>query len=132
MLIIQSKLIDFKTKECVGLICVNKDTSVALSLNKAKELGIEDIDLIEYLDVTEEEVAINPRRPEFYALVSSAVGVLDDYSEIPYEKMGSLINLLDCKEVIWGTVFKCTSFIELDNEIAYKRAISNSESGGES
>ena len=127
MLIIQEKLIDIKTEKCIGVICINEDTSVPLSLEKARELDIEDMDMIEYLDVVEENVVINPRRPNFYAYVDKASGFLDNYIDVPYERVGDISNVFDSSEVIWGYVFKYLDFIELDNSVAIDRALKNFE-----
>lgn len=127
MLEIQSKLLDFKTKECVGVVCLNGCTSVALSLDKAKDLGIEDIEIIEFLDVPAEDVVINTKRHNCFCKLDSSIGFLDNYEDIPYEMMGSITNIIDCKEVISGYVFNYLSFVELDNSEAIKRALSDSE-----
>lgn len=127
MLVIQSKLIDIKTNECVGVICLNEDTSVPLSLSKAKELGVEDIDIIQYLDVINDKVVLHPRRKGFYGLVDKASGYLSDYSDVPYENFGSLEDLFLKSEIIWGYSFRYLDFIELDNSIAIQRALSNAE-----
>lgn len=127
MLNIQSKLIDIKTDKCVGVVCINGDTSVPLSLEKAKELGVEDIEIIDYLDVNKEGVALNTRRKGFYALVSKALGFISDFEDIPYDSMGSLDNIFSRTETIWGYSFRHTDFMELDNEIAIRRALGNAE-----
>lgn len=41
--------------------------------------------------------------------------------------MGDICNKLELKEVINGYVFNYIDFIELDNEIAIKRALINAE-----
>lgn len=127
MLIVQSKLVDFKTNELVGVICINGETSVALSLDKAKDLNIEDIDIIQYLGVDEIQVAIRPNNTGSYARLSSSIGEMPDFEDVPYERVGSIIQPLDCKEVIWGIMFNFASFVELDNEIAIKRALIDAE-----
>ena len=128
MLKISSKLIDFKSNECVGVICRNGVTSVPLSIDKAKELDVQDIDIIQYLNTDINEVAVNPRRKNYVAFLSNSIGFLDNFDELNYEKMGDTLNKLDTKEVIWGYVFKFIDFIELDNEIAIRKALSNEES----
>lgn len=127
MLIIQSKLINFKTNELIGVICINGATSVALTIEKAKDLEVEDIDIINYLGVDEIDVAISPAHKGFYARLSSSLGEMPDYSDNPYERIGSLVQPLECKEVIWGNIFNYTSFVELDNDVAITRALSDSE-----
>lgn len=127
MLIVQSKLINFKTKELVGIICINGATSVALTVEKAKNLEVEDVDIIQYLGVDEIEVAVSPAHNGFYARLSSSLGEMPDYFNNPYERIGSLVQPLECKEVVWGNIFNYTSFVELDNNIAIRRALSDSE-----
>lgn len=127
MLIIQSKLVDIFSKKCVGVICINEDTSVSLSLERAKELGVQDIKIIDYLDAQVEDVVVNPRRPNYFSKVDKSVVVLDDYKDVPYDRMGDICNKLELKEVINGYVFNYIDFIELDNEIAIKRALINAE-----
>ena len=128
MLVIQSKLIDFKTKKCVGVVCINGITSVSLSLEKAKELDVQDIDIIEYLGTDFEEVAVHPRKKGYYALLTNSIGTLDDFEDISYDRIGDVFDRLSLKEVIYGYVFKSLDFVELDNEIALKRALSDAES----
>ena len=127
MLFIQSKLVDIFNKKCVGVICINGATSVSLSIEKASELGVQDIEIIDYLDTQVEDVVVNPRRPNYFSKVDKAVGVLDDYKDVPYDRMGDICNKLELKEVINGYVFNYIDFIELDNEIAIKRALVDSE-----
>ena len=127
MLIIQSKLVDIFSKKCVGVICINEDTSVSLSLKKANELGVQDIKIIDYLDAQVEDVVVNPRRPNYFSKVDKSVGILDDYKDVPYDRMGDICNKLELKEVINGYVFNYIDFIELDNEIAIKRALIKAE-----
>lgn len=129
MLVIQSKLINFKTNELVGVVCINGSTSVALTVEKAKDLEVEDIDIIQYLGVDEVEVALSPKHKGFYSRLSSSLGEMPDYSDNPYERIGSLVQPLECKEVIWGNIFNYNSFVELDNDIAITRALSDSERG---
>lgn len=128
MLKISSKLIDFKSNECVGVICRNGVTSVPLTIDKAKELDVQDIDIIQYLNTDINEVAVNSRRKNYVAFLSNSIGFLDNFDELNYEKMGDTLNKLDTKEVIWGYVFKFIDFIELDNEIAIRKALFNEES----
>lgn len=130
MLVIQTKLIDFKTKNCIGVVCINDDTSVALSLDKAKELGVEDIDIVDYLGVGTEEVVVNTKRPNYYAYKDKARSILDDYFDVPYEWTGAVDCMFLRTEIIWGYAFAYLDFIELDNEVSIKRAISNSERSG--
>ena len=123
MLYITTKLIDKQSSNVVGVVCKNGNTSVALSLEKAKELGIQDIDIIQYLGVNEEYVFKNPKRKNYIVYISNNIGELDNFSDIPYEFMGDRLNLFDCKEVIYGYIFNYMSFIELDNAIALQRAL---------
>lgn len=127
MLVIQSKLIDFKTKKCVGVVCINGATSVALSLEKAKELEVQDIDIIEYLSADIEEVAVHPRRKNYFALLSNSTGFLEDFDDVAYDKIGDTFDLLNLNEVIWGYLFRAVDFIELDNSIAIRRALADAE-----
>ena len=127
MLVIQSKLIDFKTKNCIGVVCLNGNTSVSLSLEKAKELGVQDIDIIEYLNADIEEVAVNPRRPKFYANLDKSVGVLDDLVDLDYDRLGDFSDILSFKEVIYGNIFRYIDFIELDNDVSIRRALIDAE-----
>lgn len=128
MLVIQSKLVDFKTKECVGVVCINGTTSVSLSLEKAKELDIQDIDIIEYLGTDFEEVVVHPRKKGYYALLTNSIGMLDGFEDVAYNRIGDVFDTLSLKEVIWGYAFKSLDFVELDNEISLKRALSDAES----
>lgn len=127
MLVIQSKLIDFKTKKCIGVLCINGGTSVSLSLEKAKELGVQDIDIIEYLGANIEEVAVNPRRPSFYIKLSNSLGVLDDLLDLDYDRLGDFSDLLSLNEVIYGYIFRYIDFIELDNKICIRKALMDYE-----
>lgn len=127
MLIIQSKLIDFKTKKIVGVICINGETSVALTIDKAKELQVEDIDIVEYLGVEELEVAVRPSNTNSFAELSKSLGDMVGLGDVNFERVGSILCPMDCIDVIWGKMFNFISFIELDNDIAIRRALSNSE-----
>ena len=123
MLYITTKLIDKHSNECIGVVCKNGNTSVALSLEKAKELGIQDIDIVQYLGMNDEYVFKNPKRKNYIVYISSNIGELDNFSDVPYELLGDRVNLFDCKEVIYGYIFNYMSFIELDNDIALQRAL---------
>lgn len=127
MLVISSKLIDFKTGKVVGVVCINGETSVALTLDKAKELGVDDIDIIEFLDTSSIDVAINPRRKNYCALLSKSVMTLDNYLDTPYEVIGDVTDIFDKKEIIWGRCFNYFDFIELDNDTSIKRALCDFE-----
>lgn len=127
MLVIQSKLIDFKTKKCIGVVCINGSTSVSLSLEKAKELDVQDIDIIEYLGADIEEVAVNPRRPSFYIKLSNSLGVLDDLLDLDYDRLGDFSDVLSLNEVIYGHIFRYIDFIELDNKICIRKALMDYE-----
>ena len=127
MLVIQSKLIDFKTKKCIGVLCINGNTSVSLSLEKAKELGVQDIDIIEYLGANIEEVAVNPCRPSFYIKLSNSLGVLDDLLDLDYDRLGDFSDVLSLNEVIYGHIFRYIDFIELDNKICIRKALMDYE-----
>lgn len=126
MLLIQSKLIDIKTRNCFGIICTSskaEDCRVPLSLDKARELNIQDIDIIEYLGVQEDEVVRHTRYSDRYGRLENSISFIDSYEDVPYEKMGSVEDVLNYQEVIWGYVFPYLNFIKLDSEEAIKRVL---------
>lgn len=125
MLIIQKKLINGITNKCFGVICSLEDgvTMVCLSINKAIELNVQDIEILEYLDCDFDIAFENKRRTGYFALGSNEKGYLNEYSDIPYERIGDLSDIFNMKEIVYGHMFDYKDFLELDNDFAIKRAL---------
>lgn len=106
-LVLNNKLVDFKTKKVIGLLYRDYDVDdfaryLPFSLEKAKELKLQDSDIAEFMDVEEIEVVTRGNK---YALLSNSIGFVDLLEEVPYE-------LTDTNVVIWGYLFEKYSIVD--------------------
>lgn len=134
MLIVQRKLVNAVDNKCFGVVCSLEDgvTLACLSINKAKELEVQDIDILEYLECEEELAYLNPRRSGYYIPETNSNGFLKDFADVSYERMGEVTDLFNMQEVLYGHIFNYKDFIEIDNEVCIKRALKDDERTRES
>lgn len=109
-LCLESKLLDIKTNSVVGLLYrdLNADFPrlVPFRLQVAKDLGLQDSDIAEYMDVEIVEVVVHNNS---YAIISNALCELEDKA-IPYERINDDIS-------IWGYVFNRFSLVSFINSL---------------
>lgn len=109
-LLLDSKLVDIKSNKIVGLLYKDVDVSfprlVPFKLQVAKDLGLQDSDIAEFMDVKSIDVVIHNNT---YALVSNALCILDD-KDVPFEKV-------DEKTAIWGHLFERCSLVDFINSL---------------
>lgn len=109
----KSVLVDRVTGEIIGYeITSDNETVVGVTFDKAKELGVLDIEDLQYLDLPIIEVVSTRGR---YALIDYADIYISSNSDIPYEKNE------DDSVSIYGYVFQSYRLMSLDNQAAIDR-----------
>lgn len=101
------KLVDFVTGEIVGYIYSYLETNIAVTKEKAVELGLESADYIEYLDLEVWEVLSHNNK---YALLSNAILYYPIYSDTEFDRLD------DEKVIIWGYIFEKYHLVSLDDD----------------
>lgn len=107
-------------KSCVGevigyRVANSKGYMSAVSAEKAKELGVQDADILDLMDFPEEEVLVAPDGR--YALIDKSEMFLADREDDPWGVAG------DDKVVVYGHVLRESCFCPLDNEYAIARML---------
>lgn len=111
--IMTGKYVDCRSKEIVGVrISRGTEYEAAVTIEKAKELNVEDIDIVQYLDVYPIEVVAVGEVG--YAILDKSDGFLSDYADVMLEDMGDLYYL-------YGHVFKKHFLCKFDVEAAIRR-----------
>lgn len=95
-------------------ISLGETYTCAVTESKAKELGVADIEIVQYMDFTEVEVV--PISGNKYALVENNSGFFEDYKDIIKDYFGDKI-------LYYGYYFQPQYIISLNNESALKRMI---------
>lgn len=114
MLTIMRRLLDKRTNDTVGYVitCGNSYT-VPVSVEKAKELGVEDIDIAHLMKMDSYEVISHNAK---YALLNHSVDYNEDLATVPIDrdKLGVYM---------YGYLFKNEDIIPLDSEPAIQRML---------
>lgn len=99
-LCVSAKLVDTITKNVVGIqyrdYDIDEPRIIPFSINTAKTLGLEDADIIDYLDVDVVEVLVHGNS---YALTSNSLCTLEHLEDTPFEQESN-------KVILWGRVFE--------------------------
>lgn len=97
--------------------CMIQDSSsfycAAVSVKKAKELGISDADYLEYMDYPVEYVKVTPDGR--YGLISKAKAFLKEYQDTSFERQG------DDEVILQGYLFDLYALCTVDSDIAISR-----------
>ena len=101
------KLVNFVTGEIIGYIYSYLETNIAVTKEKAIELGLESADYIEYLDLEVWEVLSHNNK---YALLSNAISYIPHYSDTEFDRLD------DGKVIIWGYIFEKYHLVSLDED----------------
>lgn len=99
-------------------ISLGGNYTCAVTEEKAKELGVADIEIVQYMSFNELEVV--PIACNKYALVENNSGFFEDYRESAKDYFGDKI-------LYYGYYFKPQYIIALNNESALKRIILESK-----
>lgn len=113
MLVISNKLIDVETGELVGFLYENGNGKLAVTKEKAIELGLDCAEFGEYMDCDTIEVV---HWGTYYALIENELYEMDDD-----ECCGRNFIDLDNKVAIYGHVFNKTNLVELNNSVIIRR-----------
>lgn len=118
--IFTEKLVDVVTGEIIAykIGCTNQYRAV-VSLDKAKELNVQDYDIAEYLDMAVSEVfKIDETH---YAVANNVVYQKEDWEE----DMGNQFGVLreGSNYIVHGNVFYPQHICEVNNKLAIKRLI---------
>ena len=117
-MILLGQFVDVVTGEVLGYKIGNGDIlTAAVTKEKAKELKVEDIEIVNYLDL--EVIESIKGRGDTYAVLSREEIYLGDYAEVPYTR-------LDDKIALYGHVFNSNAICELNNNLAIERLKLNS------
>lgn len=112
VLYFSSKLMDKISKKVIGYEVTSNNGSVAgMTLDKAKEEGVCDVEDLEYMGLPEKEVVCWGSKYAFCDLADSYNSFACD---IPFEKCG------DCV-LIYGYYFQRYRLVEINNEVAIER-----------
>ena len=95
-------------------ISLGGNYTCAVTEEKAKELGVADIEIVQYMSFNELEVV--PIVGNKYALVENNSGFFEDYKDSSKDYFGDKI-------LYYGYYFKPQYIISLNNESALKRLI---------
>ena len=95
-------------------ISLGGNYTCAVTEDKAKELGVADIEIVQYMSFNELEVV--PISGNKYALVENNSGFFEDYKDSAKDYFGDKI-------LYYGYYFKPQYIISLNNESALKRII---------
>lgn len=99
-------------------ISLGGNYTCAVTEEKAKELGVADIEIVQYMSFDELEVV--PIVGNKYALVENNSGFFEDYRESAKDYFGDKI-------LYYGYYFKPQYIISLNNESALKRIVLESK-----
>lgn len=99
-------------------ISLGGNYTCAVTEDKAKELGVADIEIVQYMSFNELEVV--PISGNKYALVENNSGFFEDYKDSAKDYFGDKI-------LYYGYYFKPQYIISLNNESALKRIILESK-----
>lgn len=99
-------------------ISLGGNYTCAVTKEKAKELGVADIEIVQYMSFNELEVV--PIACNKYALVENNSGFFEDYRESAKDYFGDKI-------LYYGYYFKPQYIISLNNESALKRIVLESK-----
>lgn len=113
-LLITGKLVDIRTKETVGYkIITDKDESYSavVSLDKLKELAVQDASIVQYMDFEEIEVILS--RNNKYGVIDRSKGFSEELADIPYEEVFGV--------AVYGYLFNENELCPIDNEFAINR-----------
>lgn len=113
-LIPQARLIDHETGEIVGYMLQSGVRRVALTLEKIKELNLECVTYIEFLELEIIEVL---SYKNYFAIFENYVYLIEDLEAIPYKRDGENV-------ILWGYCFKQSHLVPLDDKTALKYALS--------
>lgn len=115
MLVISDKLVDIKTQDIIGFLYQRETNKLAVTKEKAIELGLDCAEFAEYVDANKMEVA---SWGSYYCVMENELYTLDDddYCGRPYIDM-------EDKVAIHGHVFKKISLVELNNEVSIRRML---------
>lgn len=118
---ISAKLVNRLTHKIIGVLYSVRDYVIPLSIDKAKELGVSDIDIIEYMSDIE-EIGVYTYKNYF---VDASNYVIENESSIGDDFVYDFGSSIE----VDGYVFNKTSLLELDNEV-WLRRLKIMESGG--
>lgn len=99
-------------------ISLGGNYTCAVTEDKAKELGVADIEIVQYMSFNELEVV--PISGNKYALVENNSGFFEDYKDSARDYFGDKI-------LYYGYYFKPQYIISLNNESALKRIVLESK-----
>lgn len=99
-------------------ISLGGNYTCAVTEDKAKELGVADIEIVQYMSFNELEVV--PISGNKYALVENNSGFFEDYKDSAKDYFGDKI-------LYYGYYFKPQYIISLNNESALKRIVLESK-----
>lgn len=112
-LIPQARLIDTETGEIIGYMLQAGVRRVALTLDKIKNLNLDCASYISFLEMETIEVLSYKDR---FAIVDNRLMFNEDYSCSPFKIVGDIT-------YIWGSAFKHSNLVTLDDDTAIKYAM---------
>lgn len=112
-LIPQAKLVDSETGEIIGYMLQAGVRRVALTLDRIKNLNLDCTSYISFLEMETIEVLSYNNK---FALVDNRLFTNEEYESFPYKVVGDIV-------YIWGSAFKQSQLITLDNDTAIKYAV---------
>jgi hypothetical protein len=95
-------------------ITLGGDYTCSVSVEKAKELGVEDIDIIQYMDYT--NVDVIPIGTNKYALPEHKTSFFEDFADVPSDYFGD-------RRIYYGYLFEDRFIVPLDSESAINRMV---------
>lgn len=123
MLKIVTRLVNFKTKEVVGVLVEKDACRLALDINKAQDIGVEDISIVNYLDVEEKLVAISSDGKSFAYLDEDENEFRPEYEDTEYSVLFDSSYRRVSKCVVWGYVFDYSKFIPFNSKGAMREVL---------
>lgn len=113
MLVISNKLVDIETGELVGFLYENGSGKLAVTKEKAIELGLDCAEFAEYMDC---DIIEAVHWGNYYAVMENELYEMDDdeYCGRHYIEEGDNV-------AIYGHVFKKTHLVELNNPVIIRR-----------
>lgn len=120
-------LVDYTTGEKVGIIFSGAEIPetngtayyhVALSMDRIKELNLDVLSYIDYLDIPNKKVLVYRNK---FVDINNVINLNDDFredSDLDFESYGTTAS-------IWGYLFETRFLIELDSEYSLNLALGN-------
>lgn len=112
---ITGKLKDIQTDKVIGVKVVGSYLfEAALSLERAKEMKVPDIEYVQYLDCAEHEVCVSPTGK--YAMLEKEAGYHAELKDEPFTNFMGMYS-------IWGHLFQPYDLLGLDDSYAIYRML---------